>query len=543
MGDLRQRVGLVHELGKLGRAEELPDRRGRRLGVDQVVRHDRVDVDRAHALLDRPLHAEQTDAVLVLEQLAHRADPAVAEVVDVVDLAAAVPQAHQDPQNGDDVVLAQDADVVRAFLLEAHVHLHPADRRQVVALGVEEQALEHGLGGFHRRRLARAHDPVDVEQGVVAAGVLVHAQGVAHVGADRDVVDVEHVDGLEALVGQGLDGRRVELVAGLGVDLAALGVDLVARQVAPDQGVGRQEQGLGPGVRDLLGRARRDLVPGRSDLLAGVGVDQGEVGLHAAPALGLVGRGPAAWRLLALGAALIGHHVVEGGQDLLTVHAERIEEGRGRQLAAPVDADIDDVLGVELEVEPRAAVGDHAGGEQQLARGVGLALVVVEEDARRAVHLGDDHPLGAVDDEGALVRHERDVAHVDVLLLDVLDRARAGLLVGLEHDQPQLHLERRSVGHVALDAFLDVVLRLFEFVRDVFEDRALVEVLDREDGLEHRLDALDDALAGADFTLEELFVGRSLNLDQVRHLDRFWDAAESLADTLLAGERLRHRCS
>ena len=39
----------------------------------------------------------------------------------------------------------------------------------------------------------------------------------------------------------------------------------------------------------------------------------------------------------------------------------------------------------------------------------------------RAVHLGDDDPLGAVDDEGALLGHERDVAHVDVLLLDVLD--------------------------------------------------------------------------------------------------------------------------
>ena len=185
-----------------------------------------------------------------------------------------------------------------------------------------------------------------------------------------------------------------------------------------------------------------------------------------------------------------GHDVVEGGQDLFLVHAQGIEEGGGRQLAAAVDADEDDVLGVELEVEPRAAVGDDAGGEQQLARGVGLALVVVEEDARRTVHLGDDDALGAVDDEGALVGHERDVAHVDVLLLDVLDGAGAGFLVGFEHDQAQLDLQRRGIGHVALDAFLDVVLRLLELVGDVLEHGALVEVLDREDRLEDRLDAL-----------------------------------------------------
>ena len=52
-----------------------------------------------------------------------------------------------------------------------------------------------------------------------------------------------------------------------------------------------------------------------------------------------------------------------------------------------------DVLGVELDVEPRAAIGNDARREQQLARGVGLALVVVEEHARRTVHLRNDDAL------------------------------------------------------------------------------------------------------------------------------------------------------
>src|SRR3546814_589618 len=85
VGDLRQRVGLVHELRELRGAEELAHRGGRRLGVDEVVRHHRVDLDRGHALPDRTLHAQQAEAVLVLHQLADRAHPAVAEVVDVVD--------------------------------------------------------------------------------------------------------------------------------------------------------------------------------------------------------------------------------------------------------------------------------------------------------------------------------------------------------------------------------------------------------------------------------------------------------------------------
>ena len=145
VGDLRQRVGLVHELRELRGAEELAHRGCRRLGVDQILRHDGVDIDRRHALLDRALHAQQADAVLVFHQLADRAHPAIAEMVDVVDLALAVAQINQRANDRDDVILAQDAHGVGRVEIETHVHLHPADGREVVALGVEEQRAEHRL--------------------------------------------------------------------------------------------------------------------------------------------------------------------------------------------------------------------------------------------------------------------------------------------------------------------------------------------------------------------------------------------------------------
>ena len=80
---------------------------------------------------------------------------------------------------------------------EPRVHLDPADRRQIVALGVEEQAVEQRLGGLQGRRLAGAHDAIDVDQRVLAGRVLVDRQRVADigalaVGAAADQVDVEH---------------------------------------------------------------------------------------------------------------------------------------------------------------------------------------------------------------------------------------------------------------------------------------------------------------------------------------------------------------
>ena len=111
---------------------------------------------------------------------------------------------------------------------------------------------------------------------------------------------------------------------------------------------------------------------------------------------------------------------------------------------------------------------------------MGLALVVIEEHAGRTVHLADDDTLGAGHDESAAGGHQGHVAHVDVLLLDVADRARAGLLVVIPHDQAQRHLQRRGERHAALLAFLDVILGLFQFVADELQFRLLGKVLDRE---------------------------------------------------------------
>ena len=118
--DLRERVGLVHELRELARAEELLDHRRDRLGVDQVVRHQRLDLLERHALLDRALHAHQTDPVLVLEQLADHAHAAVAEVVDVVDAlvrVGAVLQVDQVLHRRADVLAAQRGELAERHLL------------------------------------------------------------------------------------------------------------------------------------------------------------------------------------------------------------------------------------------------------------------------------------------------------------------------------------------------------------------------------------------------------------------------------------------
>ena len=332
-----------------------------------------------------------------------------------------------------------------------------------------------------------------------------------------------------------LDRVADQLVAGLGQHEAGLLVDQVARQVLADQILVGEVELVEPLLLELLDQVRRQLGAGLGQRLTGAGIDQ-VAGQGLALEVVAAELGPPA-----LPGSGIGHLVVEGVEDRLLVETQRQQQRRHRQLAASVDAHIDEILGVELEVEPAAAIGDDAGAVQELARAVGLAAVVVEEHARAAVHLADDDALGAVDDEGAVVGHERHVAHVDVLLLDVADTARAGLVVDVPDDQPQRDAQRCRIGHAALVALLDVVLRLLELVLDEIKRGAVGEVLDREDRPEDLLEPGQGAERRSHVHLQEMLVRLPLHLDEVRHHRDFGDAPEALADALLGRVRLCHR--
>ncbi len=143
VSDFTQRVGLVHELAELRRAEELADCRHNRLGVHQVVRHGRGHfLVHAHLFLDGALHADQADAELIFEQLAHRANAAVAEMVDVVDDADVFPQLEQILDRGNEIRRIQRAVIQRRVQAHLDVELQAANTAEIVLARVEEHAAE-----------------------------------------------------------------------------------------------------------------------------------------------------------------------------------------------------------------------------------------------------------------------------------------------------------------------------------------------------------------------------------------------------------------
>ena len=257
--------------------------------------------------------------------------------------------------------------------------------------------------------------------------------------------------------------------------------------------------------------------------------------------------------------------------------AQRAQENRAQELAFAVDAHVQNVLLVVFELNPRAAVGND------LPQEVGAVGRRLEEHARRAVQLADDDALGAIDDERAVLRHQRDVAEENFLLLDVADGTVAGLIL-VPDGEPHRDFERSRVGHAALFAFRHVILQLqshrvaalvaevgsvrvvgaalvaenFAGMKRVGDHRRsailtsraqvvqpfqvaalafpvanrevhklelgnIAEIGNRKHRLKYRLQPAVFALAGQFVHLQEAVIGALLNLDQVRNLDGCWN--------------------
>ncbi len=491
--ELRQGVGLVHELREGRGAEELADGRRDGADVDQRMGREGLQILRlqGHALADHALQTGKADAELVLQQLAHRADAPVAQMVDVVQVAEAHRQAVQIIDGGEDVV---DGDVAGDEVVPPGADLLLA---LVIRLAGIQNLLEH----------AEPHALPD-------AAFLLRVEIDVFGDVDHPVGDDPHLFVVLDFHRHRSDARVVHLFrkgagnrgAGLGHHLARGGVGDRAREhlpgkaagqvqllvvlVAPDAGKvvapGVEKQAVQVGLRTLDGGGLArpqfavNLEKGFLHVLAGVLLDGG------------------------------GHAVVvaEEIQNLLVrAEAQRPDEHRDRDFAVLVDAHVKDVVGVGLVLQPRAAVRDHRGAVQLLAGLVVLHFII---DARRADQLGNNHALRAVHDECAAVRHQGEVAHIDFRFLDF-----AAFLI----EQPRRHAQRGGISGVPDLALLHAVVRLvgIQLVIDKVQHEVAGIVGNAGNFPEHFLQAF----------VQKPLIGFLLYLYQIGHIQDLIDPGEA----------------
>src|SRR5690606_23188444 len=133
----------------------------------------------------------------------------------------------------------------------------------------------------------------------------------------------------------------------------------------------------------------------------------------------------------------------------------------------------------------------------------------------------DDHAVGAVDDEAAVLGHEGQVAEEDLVLLD-----QPRVLV----DELELREQPGVVREVLLAALVRPVLRRQEAVLEEVEHEVGLPtplgLVDREDLLERGLEPDVLALGRRHVELQEALVRLDLDVRQVREVDDLLDPAE-----------------
>ncbi len=208
------------------------------------------------------------------------------------------------------------------------------------------------------------------------------------------------------------------------------------RETAKDQ-LHRQQNFLNGTVFDqFFDSARRDFFAGFSNYFAGFGIYDVIQRLGAFDAVREKFGCPAFFLFVQLEI----NRVIISIHDAFLIHAQRIKQSGNRQFPATVNTGVNIVFGVKFKIKPRTAIGDNTAGEQQFARTMGFAFVMVKKYTRGAVHLGNNHPLGAIDNKRADIGHQGHIAHEYVLFFDVFYGARTCVLINIKHDQTQRDL-------------------------------------------------------------------------------------------------------
>ena len=533
MGQLGQGVGLVHELAQRRGTEEFLDGRHNGAAVDDGLQGDGFDILRlgGHSLPDDSLHAGKADAELVLQQLGHTADAAVAQMVDIIGGADIIPQAAHVVDGSINIKLADilgdqligTAGQLLGRLLAGKSHIQYFAQHREAYLFPDAHGLQL-LGGIVGK-VGHIHHAVGEDLELLHAVVLGHLQagGGQPGGGDPNGIHALGLQQAGVLTAQKRTGFQQDL-AGSGVGNGA------GKHLAGDAGNQRKlfvvliaahpGKVIPPGVEQQLGKVLYGGFDGGR--LAGtqlaVDLQQGFIAQH----FGVLAFGglyqvniPAEHLVdLFIGAAQPGKGVIHVGVDLLHSHIvpqaqQRPDKGGDGQLAVFIDADAEHIGGVGIILQPGAAVGDHGGIKQFFAGGVVVHAVVHTGGTHQ---LGNDDTLGAVDDEGAGFGHQGEISHVDVGLFDL-----AGDLV----DEPCTHTQGGGIVDVPLLALQQGVLG-FVIQRKINEIQLQIALIvcDRGDILENGTQAL----------IKEPLIGIFLYFDEVRHLCHFIDVGKTLAD-------------
>ena len=178
MRELRQRVGLVHDLRKFAAAEEVLDGRGNAFGINQCARRHILLFTNRHALLHGAAQLEESFAQFIGGQLVNGSNTPVAQMVNIVDMPFAQPELQDVPNRVQIIERVQRHFRFVDILVELAVDAETAHFAEAVSVRIEKFFLEQLARLFKLGRVAGTQTLVDFEQRfLVRAGRILVERG------------------------------------------------------------------------------------------------------------------------------------------------------------------------------------------------------------------------------------------------------------------------------------------------------------------------------------------------------------------------------
>ena len=177
---------------------------------------------------------------------------------------------------------------------------------------------------------------------------------------------------------------------------------------------------------------------------------------------------------------------------------------------------------------------------KQLARRMGLTLVVIKKYTWRTMQLGNNNALSTVNHKGTVVGHQGNFPHVDFLLADFFDRFRIFLGILIVNDQLDRNPQWRGISHATQLAFLHIKRRGTQTIINILQTRATGITDNRQHAFQSTMQSIVTTFRQRHVGLEKFTVRRQLDFQQVRYLHDFRKLAEIFTDTFLFSEGVSH---
>ncbi len=309
------------------------------------MRHQVVRFGLAETLLHCTFNAHQTGTELVFSQFADTTHATITEVIDIIDFAATVAQFDQDLNNRKHVFIRQRHCAGQFIAADTAIEFHAAHSRQVITLFAIEQSVEQRLDRILGRRFARTHHAVDRDACRHLVGCIVHAQSLRNITALVQVVGIQRLDVGYVCFAQPTQQVICQFVVRVGNHFTCVGINDIFREYAAKQIVFRNRDMLDASGLDFTHMLGVDALVFGDDDLARLVADV-EAGNRTAQTFS---------DEFHFGAFRTQCEIIEDEEirkNLLRRHADCLEQNRYRHLATAVDAEIQDVLRIEFEVEP-----------------------------------------------------------------------------------------------------------------------------------------------------------------------------------------------